>query len=75
MSDRVKHVYTTVKPQLERMDGCLDDSGSKGIFVDTTINVVERQSAGFSGGGGISAKGLQEGGLSALIANADYFRR
>lgn len=43
--------------------------------VDTTINVTERQSAGFSGGGGISAKGLQEGGLSALIANADYFRR
>ena len=39
------------------------------------MNVTEKTSAGFSGGGGISAKGLQEGGLSALIANADYFRR
>ena len=45
------------------------------FLVDCTINVTEKQTAGFSGGGGISAKGLQEGGLSALIANADYFRR
>ena len=45
------------------------------FLVDCTINVPEKQTAGFSGGGGISAKGLQEGGLSALIANADYFRR
>jgi outer membrane protein insertion porin family len=43
--------------------------------VDAVVNVTEKTSAGFSGGGGISAKGLQEGGLSALIANADYFRR
>lgn len=43
--------------------------------VDTTVNVTERQNATFTGGGGISAKGLQEGGLSALIANADFFRR
>ena len=46
-----------------------------GTWVDSTINVVERQSAGFSGGGGISARGLQDGSFSALIANADYFRR
>lgn len=45
------------------------------FLVDTTINVTEKQTAGFSGGGGISAKGLQEGGWNALIANADYFRR
>ena len=45
------------------------------FLVDCTINVTEKQTSGFSGGGGISAKGLQEGGLSALIANADYFRR
>ena len=45
------------------------------FLVDAVVNVTEKTSAGFSGGGGISAKGLQEGGLSALIANADYFRR
>ena len=44
-------------------------------MVDAVVNVTEKTSAGFTGGGGISAKGLQEGGLSALIANADYFRR
>ena len=42
--------------------------------MDAVVNVTEKASAGFSGGGGISAKGLQEGGLSALLANADYFR-
>ena len=45
------------------------------FLVDAVVNVTEKTSAGFSGGGGISAKGLQEGGLSALIANAEYFRR
>ena len=43
--------------------------------MDAIVNVTEKQKAGFSGGGGISAKGLQEGGMSALVANADYYRR
>ena len=44
-------------------------------IMDAIVNVTEKQKAGFSGGGGISAKGLQEGGMSALVANADYYRR
>ena len=45
------------------------------FLVDAVVNVTEKTSKGFSGGGGISAKGLQEGGLSALLANADFFQR
>ena len=58
----------TWAPRRDETDGQLH-------LVDTIINVVEKQSAGFSGGGGITAKGLQQGGLNALVANADFFRR
>ena len=46
-----------------------------GNLTDVVFYSQEKQKAGFSGGGGISAKGLQEGGMSALVANADYYRR
>jgi outer membrane protein insertion porin family len=63
----LENANITWNPRRDRKPGA--------FLVDAVVNVTEKTSAGFSGGGGISAKGLQEGGLSALIANADYFRR
>ena len=43
-----------------------------GNSTDVVFYSQEKQKAGFSGGGGISAKGLQEGGMFALVAKAVY---